>query len=266
MTSDLPTWRLVGMAVALAVSSCAPTIDAKDRANARIHYDMAVASLARADQRGALRELLIAADLNPTMPQVRNALGLVYHALGKLDEALSQYEEAIRLKPTFSEAYNNMGTLLIDLGRYEDAVAAFKVALADILYPTPSLAEGNMGWAYYRQGNVTLAERHLRNAVAASPTFCRGYEWLARIALDQGDGKSAVASIGRFDKHCRNNPKIAADIPPRYLVAMQYYLGLAHLKQGDLRSARGVFESCAAETTADDFAGQCQASLERLPR
>ena len=79
-------------------------------------------------------------------------LGMVYHALEHLDESIGHYEQAVELKPSFSEAHNNMGTVLIDLGRYDDAIDSFKVALGDILYRTPALAEGNMGWAYYKKG------------------------------------------------------------------------------------------------------------------
>ena len=44
---------------------------------------------------------------------------------------------AVKLDPGFSEAHNNYGTLLIDLGRYDEAIEHFRVALNDILYPTP---------------------------------------------------------------------------------------------------------------------------------
>lgn len=250
----------------LGLGGCAPTVSDKDRASARIHYDIGVASLGRGDERGALRELLLAVELDPELPQARNALGLVYHALGKLDEAYAQYKEAVRLKPGFSEAYNNLGVLLIDMGRYDEAIAAFKVALQDILYATPSLAEGNLGWAYYKKGDVEQAQRHLRNAVAATPGFCRGYEWLARIALDQDHGDEAVASVKRFRKYCVDDPAVAKDIAPAYVHAMDYYLGLGYLKLGDSSSAREAFAACADEGAESEFQARCVASLESLRR
>ena len=252
---------------ALMVSwACAPTVSDKDRANARLHYDIAVASLNRGDERGALRELLAAVELDPHFPVARNALGFVYHTLGKLDEARVQYEEAVRLKPDFSEAYNNLGVLLIDLGRYDEAIAAFNVALKDILYATPSLAEGNLGWAYYKKGDVDLALRHLRNAVAANPGFCRGYEWLARIALDRDRGDDAVASVKRFRKFCLDDPAVAADVSPHYVHAMEFYLGLGLLKQGDRDGAREAFAVCGDAKADGEFQSRCRDNLESLAR
>src|SRR5690606_15868580 len=121
-----------------------------------------------------------------------------YHAMDRHELALEHYREAVRLKPKYSEAQNNFGTLLLSIGRYDEAIAAFEVALSDILYPTPSLAEGNMGWAYYKSGNTDQAVRHLRNAVAADTKFCRGYLWLAQIGVETGDAAEAVASARRF--------------------------------------------------------------------
>src|SRR5262249_16525090 len=126
----------------LLLAACAPVIDEKDRARAQVQYDIAVAQMNEGNMRGALRELLAAVQLDPTPAVAHNALGLVYHSIGRLDDALEHYERAVKLNPSFSEAHNNLGVLLIDLGRYDEAIGAFQVALTDILYPTPSLAEG----------------------------------------------------------------------------------------------------------------------------
>ncbi len=36
--------------------------------------------------------------------------GLVYQQQGKLDEAIREFKEAVRLKPNYAQAYNNTGT------------------------------------------------------------------------------------------------------------------------------------------------------------
>lgn len=253
-----------GLACVLLLVACAPTVSDKDRANARLHYDIGIASLNRGDERGALRELMLAAELDPELAVVRNALGLVYHSLGKLDEAHEQYRAAVRLKPDFSEAYNNLGILLIDLARYDEAIAAFKVALKDILYATPALAEGNLGWAYYKKGDVELALRHLRNAVAANPGFCRGYEWLARIAIDRDRGDEAVAAAKRFRKYCVEDATVAADVAPQYIHAMEFYLGLGYLKQGEREAARQAFAACGQDSAESEFQARCRENLAAL--
>jgi len=255
---------LSGALGALALPSCAHTASEEERNNARIHHDIAINALNNNDLRGALGELLAAVEQDPELPQAHNALGLVFHAMGRLDDSLEHYHKAIALKPTFSDAYNNMGVLLIDLGRYDDAIAAFKVATGDILYPTPSLPEGNMGWAYFKKGDNEAAQRHLRNAVATNPKFCRGYEWLARIALEQDRAAEVVVNCRRFEKYCGADPLIVKTLAPDYLRQMQYYLAMALLKQGESDAARATLSACASDDAANEFGGKCLASLRAL--
>jgi type IV pilus assembly protein PilF len=254
---------VAAFAWALALA-CAPTISQKDRATAQIDYDVAVAAMNRGDMRAALRDLLAATELDPTMAEVHNALGLVYHDLGKPDDALTHYQKAVKLRPDFSDAHNSFGTLLTDLGRYDEAIEQFKIALSDILYATPFLAEGNMGWAYYRKGDVENALKHLGNAVATSPTFCRGYTWLARIALDRNQPEQALAQVKRFEKYCVKDAAVASGVPATYIHTMRYYFGLASLKLGDRSAAKDAFRDCA-NAEADSEPGQdCRRALHEL--
>ncbi len=251
-------------AVAVAcLSACAPTVNEKDVARAQIQYDIAVAQMNEGNLRGALRELLSAVELDPTLAVAHNALGLVYHSMSRLPDALTHYEKAIENNPKFSEAHNNLGVLLIDMGRYDEAIGAFKVALGDILYATPSLAEGNMGWAYYKKGEAAQGKRHLQNAVATSPKFCRGYLWLARIALDSDEPAEAIEHARRFDRHCVKDAATAAVVPGESQREMSYYLGLGLLKQGDREAAREAFNACA-RAGDEGFAKRCADSLAQL--
>jgi len=213
--------------------------------------------------RGALKELLTAERSDPNLSHVQHGLGLVYHALGRPEESLNHYRRALELDPKFSEAHNNMGTLLIDLGRYDDAIAEFKVALGDILYQTPSVAEGNLGWAYVRKGDTTQGLKHLRNAVATNPKFCRGYEWLARVGIDTQDGDLTVKSTERFERYCLGDQEIAATIPAEYRRQMKYYLGLGQLRAGNRDAAREAFGQCA-DAKSDGFGAKCAESLASI--
>ena len=63
---------------------------------------------------------------------------------------------------------------------YDEAIDAFEVALGDILYKTPSLAEGNMGWAYYRMGktdeginNMQIGDNPIETCCENRENFCK---------------------------------------------------------------------------------------------
>jgi type IV pilus assembly protein PilF len=249
---------------ALAFLACAHTVTESDQASARIHHDIALTNMNRGELREALRELLTAVELDPEMPQVHNALGLVYHGMGHLEDAIEHYQKAVELKPTYSEAHNNLGVALMSAERYDEAIAAFRVALGDILYGTPSLAEGNMGWAYYLKKEADLGKKHLRNAVATNPKFCRGYEWLAKIGLDEGNPEQVVANCKRFEKYCLDDVAIGRTIPPDYLRQMQYYLGMGYMKLGDHDAAKRALVQCAVVDADGEYGGKCAQTLRSL--
>lgn len=254
------------LAAALIVAGCAPAITAKDRAIARTRHDIGVTYLNQGALRDALRELLGAVEADPELADAHNALGLVYHALGRHKEALDHYDKAVHYNPDFSEAYNNRGALLLALERYDEAILSFKTALGNILYATPSLAEGNLGWAYYKKGEVETGITHLRNAVAMNPKFCRGYGWLAEIEMERDKPEQVVAYCMRFEKHCAGDPAIARTIPPSFLAEMKYRLGFGYEKLGQREEARTAYSECAAEQSerASGFRTRCARSLAAL--
>ncbi len=230
--------------LAVLLGACATT-GAVDSQAAVAHYDLGVSELRQGQPRDALRSLTKAVEADPEMARAHNALGLVYHALGRDEEGLVHYEEAVDLDPEFSEAFNNMGILLADLGRYDEAIEAFETALNDVLYRYPTHAEANMGWAYYKRGDVESAVRHLRNAVATNPKFCRGYEWLAVIGIEQHRPDQAVANVHRFEKHCVADETLASQIPATYRQEMSFYLARGYHELGDTTAAKKSYADCA---------------------
>ncbi len=54
-----------------------------------------------------------------------NALG----NLGRFEEAIASYDEALKFKPDYNRAWNNRGIALGNLGRFEEAIASNNQAL-----------------------------------------------------------------------------------------------------------------------------------------
>src|SRR5215831_8986614 len=48
---------------------------------------------------------------------------------GKSEEAIKQYEEALRIFPDYVEAHNNLGNVLMRIGRVEEAISHFETAV-----------------------------------------------------------------------------------------------------------------------------------------
>jgi len=58
----------------------------------------------------------------PAIPTFKDALGI----LGRYEDEINCYEEAIRIKPDYAEPWNNKGSALHNLGRYEEAIRSFE--------------------------------------------------------------------------------------------------------------------------------------------
>lgn len=262
-------WTLWLVACALCAPACAHAPSAKARETARISYDVGVSAFQRGDGREALRALMSAERLDPTLAEVHNALGLVYHANGKRELALTHYERALSLRRTFSEARNNYGVLLLDMARYDEAIAAFQAALSDMLYASPVLAEGNLGWALYKKGDVAGGKEHLQAALASDAQFCRGYQWLMHIAVDLDDAPQGLLLAARCAKHCGNDDALAHPVGDEFRRDIDHMAALSHLRLGHDADARHLLTRCAGAADAEFAPGsaqaRCRASLSTLP-
>ena len=58
-----------------------------------------------------------------------NNLGLVYDELDRVDEAIEEYQKAIRLKSDYAPAHNNLGTVYYELGRVDEAIEEYQKAI-----------------------------------------------------------------------------------------------------------------------------------------
>jgi tetratricopeptide (TPR) repeat protein len=86
----------------------------------------------------------------PNFPEAYHNLGLAWHHLNKLPDALAAYREALRLKPDYPEAHDTLGCALRDQGKLDQAVAEHQKAIA--LRPDYALACANPGIALADQG------------------------------------------------------------------------------------------------------------------
>jgi type IV pilus assembly protein PilF len=246
--------RLAAGCLCLCVPlGCGPT--QKDIESAQIHYELAVNAMENAhDAPTALHELQVALQLNPRMADAQNATGLVLHLmLHRPEQAVPHYLEAIKLDPKNSEIKNNLGACYLDLGRYAEAIALFEQALQDVLYRTPFIAQGNLGWALYKSGDTRGAVEHLKIAVQLNPEYCQGYRSLGMIYNDAGQLTDARRAFEAFQKRCPQLPE------------GHYRLGLVLLKLDEQSKARAEFAACVKDQPNSDLGAECDRLLKLLP-
>ena len=99
--------------------------------------------------------------------------GIGYQNKKDYDRALSDYDQALRLRPNYSSAFNNRGNVFQALGKYERAIQdydqASRIAPNDPL-PTTTAATPGAGWASPRRRSPTSTRRSGSRRIMPTPT------------------------------------------------------------------------------------------------
>jgi tetratricopeptide (TPR) repeat protein len=146
----------------------------------------------------------------------------------------------------------NLGNVYLDQGRYDEAIPLYEKALSDILYKTPYIAENNLGWCYYKKGEVQLAIDHIKSALVPNPKFCLGHRNLGIIYSETKQPERAEQSFCLYAKHC-------PDVPDA-----RYRCGRALLSSGDTEGARRELAVCVDKGQDQPLGDDCRRLLEQL--
>lgn len=94
-------------------------------------------------------------------------IGNIYYQLGLLDEAIDEYQKALRLSPNFADIVTQLGIALRDKGRHDEAITQFNRAKE--INPHYIPARLHLGITYYSRGFYGLAEEEWREAMKIDP-------------------------------------------------------------------------------------------------
>ena len=75
------------------------------------HLDlgMVYAQQGRTDE--AIREFQAALRINPNVAEAHYSLGVIYMQQGRMDEAIREYQAALRINPIYADAHFNLGAI-----------------------------------------------------------------------------------------------------------------------------------------------------------
>ncbi len=96
-----------------------------------------------------------------------NRMGIAWQHLFATDEALEDYQRALRMKPNYPEAINNLGTIYYEKKNYKKAEKLYHRALK--FTPQSAALYNNMGAAYFAQGKLRQGAAALQKAFAIDP-------------------------------------------------------------------------------------------------
>ena len=117
-------------------------------------------------------------------------LGSTLAKIGNLDRSIEAYQNAIFLKPDYTECYNNMGVVLKNKGKLDKAIEAFQKAI--LLSPNYPEAYNNMGNTLKTQGNLDEAIEAFQKAILLRPNYPETYINMGAVLQDQDKLQDAI--------------------------------------------------------------------------
>ncbi|AFY53375.1 Flp pilus assembly protein TadD [Rivularia sp. PCC 7116] len=268
--------RMIRASVPLIFGSCAALIGltiaelpaSRVWAQTAVTQDLQAAGLF---QQGVMRyndgdlqaaELALRAALSrdSNLASARNYLGNIFLQQNRLDAAVQEYGEAIRLNPNLAEAYYNLGLALHKQGQNEAAITAYRQAL--VVEPTMANANYNLGLALYQQGQTEEAIAAYQQSINLDRNNANAYFNLGLALQEQGDAAKAIIAYREVLQLSPNNAAaynnlgnllVARGQTPEaietYIQAIRkvpnnpsayYKLGVAFYKQGEYKKAQQV--------------------------
>lgn len=227
--------------------------------------DLAADTWARLGQtREALEHALRAVELDPQNADAQHLTALLYldfcrsSKIGecRLLEAEKHARAAIANRGDFLEAQNTLAVVLIHQKRYKEAEKMLIPLTQNILYATPEIAWGNLGWAYLMAGENEKAIPALRRAVAAQPLFCVGNFRLGVAYHRAGAMESAVQAL---DRAVETDAPGCGSLQDAYLERAEIYIAL-----GEDDRTRADLDRCIDLSKVSDSGRRCGQLMQTL--
>ena len=171
--------------------------------------------------------------------------------LGRLDDAMTSYSQALKIKPDYAEAHCNLGTILENFGQLDKAEANYRRALE--IKPEFAVAHSNLGNTLRALGQLKDAVASYHQALEIKPDYVEAHYNLGNALRDLGQLNEAV---GRYVR--------ALEIKPDFAEA-HYNLGNALRDLGQLEDAVEFYHR-ALEIKSDYAEAHCNlgTALEEL--
>jgi tetratricopeptide (TPR) repeat protein len=168
-----------------------------------------------------------------------NGLGYACDNIGRRQDAIESYKQAIKIRPSYAYAYNNLGVAYGRLGRHQEAIEACKEAIK--IRPDYAEAHYNLGVTYGKLGRRQEAIEAYKQAIKIKPNYADAYYNLGDAYGKLGRGTEAIEAytqaikINPDDAEARSNLGAAYISLGRYQEAIEAYKQTIKIKPDDVR-------------------------------
>ncbi|MEK6868209.1 MAG: tetratricopeptide repeat protein, partial [Nanoarchaeota archaeon] len=138
----------------------------------------------------------------PDNPKPYYEVGLIYHALGKYQDAITAFERVIALQPNERRAYHKLGRSLVKIGDYAKALVVFKKYLT--FDETNSDVYGEIGLLFIKRKEYDHAINALTAALQRNPANILARHNLVLLSLQLGKKEKALMLLDEGIKKYTN--------------------------------------------------------------
>ena len=164
----------------------------------------------RADQ--ALPEFQEALRCDPNFARALFGAGTALLVMQRVDESIAHYQHLLQLMPNHADACSNLAVAFSELRRHDEAIEYCRRAIA--IEPNYALAHDNLAGSLQMNGRLDESIEHHRRAIAAEPTSPQMHSNLL-YALNYHPGYDAAAIFAEHRawavRHA--DPLLAASAP-----------------------------------------------------
>ena len=188
--------RVTGVLLIALLCACA-TVSERDVHKASMHRRLGEAQLQKNVLELALREYHAAVKINPGDPEAWFGLAETYRRKGMLEDAEKSLREVLEIEPEHHDARLNLSVVYLMAERWDDAIEESTALVNEPTFLRPSRALVNRGWAHYKSGDLTLAERDTREALVSDPGSFQARLNLGVVLFDRGQVLDAMVQLER---------------------------------------------------------------------
>lgn len=178
------------------------------RERSQLHAELGGGYYAQGQLAVALEEFNEAIRLDPSYAPAHSGLGLVHAALRQDDKAEASFQQALKLEPDNPESHNNYGTFLCSRNRIDESIKEFQTAVNNPLYATPESAYLNAGICALKKNDTGHAEDYLMQALQLRP----GLRHAAYLLADINFARAAHAESRKYLQQAMKNGEPTPDM------------------------------------------------------
>ena len=192
------------------------------------HYNLGNALLQKGGFDDAVAQYEKALKIYPNYLEAHGNLGLALFQKGEVDDALAEYQKALEINPSYVQAHYNLGVALFQKGQLDEAMAQFQKALE--INPNHANAHYNLGVALFQKGQLEEAVSQFQKALEIHPNSFESHYNLGVALFQKGQLDEAIT---QFQEALEINPNS---------FETHNYLGVALFQKGQLDEAITQFQ------------------------